>query len=123
MGAIRDSSRLLASATAQLPSQFAINAERPYGSIFCSSPPERIGIHGEYDYNGLANRVVQCFQQAIGDQAVQLKVRQRGCVVILSGAVASRNLLNYVVNLANKVEGTALVELHKVTVTEDELAA
>ncbi len=123
MGVTRESSGLLASATAHRPSQFTAGADRPYGSIFRSSPPERIGIYGEYDYNGLANRVTHCFQQAIGDQANHLKVRQRGCVVILSGAVASRNLLNYAVNLANKVEGTALVELYKMTVTEDELAA
>lgn len=123
MGAIKESSGLIASATAQPPSPFMAGADRPYGSIFHQSPPERIGIYGEYNYNGLANRVTHCFQQTIGDQATQLKVRQRGCVVILSGTVASRNLLNYAVNLANKVEGTALVELHKITVTEDELAA
>jgi hypothetical protein len=88
---------------------------------FRSSPPERIGIRGEYDYNGLAKRVAKCFQQKFGDDVAQLKVRQRGCVVILTGIVSSRRLLNRLVSLANTVEGAALVELYQVTFTEDEL--
>lgn len=86
---------------------------------FHKSPPERIGVQGEYDYNGLAKRVMHCFQQSVGDEVAQLKVRQRGCVVILTGVVSSRHLLNRLVNLANKVEGTAVVELYRVTFTED----
>ena len=90
---------------------------------FRESPPERIGIQGEYDYNGLAKRVMHCFQQSVGDEVAQLKVRQRGCVVILTGKVASRHLLNRLVSLANKVEGTAVVELYRVTFKEDDVAA
>ncbi|KPQ34024.1 MAG: hypothetical protein HLUCCA11_16505 [Phormidesmis priestleyi Ana] len=88
---------------------------------FRNSPPERIGVGGEYDYNGLAKRVARCFQQHFGDEVAQLKVRQRGCVVILTGVVSSRRLLNRLVSLANTVEGAALVELYRVTFTEDEL--
>ncbi len=99
---------------------------RPFGSAglsptkgFSSSPPERIGVKGEYDYNGLAKRVSKCFSQFIQEDISQLKVRQRGCVVILTGAVSSRTLLNQLVNLATSVEGTALVEIYRMRFTED----
>ncbi len=104
---------------------------KPFGAVatdfsiqsFRQSPPERIGVQGEYDYNGLAKRVAQCFDQMVGDEVSQLKVRQRGCVVILTGAISSRCLLNRLVSLAAKVEGAALVELYKVTFTEDNAIA
>ncbi|MGB3298634.1 MAG: hypothetical protein WBA76_10225 [Phormidesmis sp.] len=102
---------------------------KPFGAVttgcfissFCSSPPERIGVCGEYDYNGLAKRVMQCFREHVGDEVAQLKVRQRGCVVILTGVISSRRLLTRLVSLANTVEGAALVELYQVTFTEDEM--
>ena len=104
---------------------------KPFGAVtkeysinsFRSSPPERIGLGGEYDYNGLAKRVAQCFEQTAGDEVAQLKVRQRGCVVILTGSVSSRRLLNHLASLATDVEGAALVEIYRVTFTEDEVAA
>lgn len=104
---------------------------QPSGSVardfatgsFRASPPERIGIHGEYDYSGLANRVKHCFEKAFGDQVSQLSVAQRGCVVTLTGVVASRSLLNRLVSLAIKVEGAALVELYSVRFMEDEVVA
>ena len=105
--------------------------EQPFGSIagglklggFRESPPERIGVGGEYDYNGLAKRVKHSFEQAYGDQVSRLKIAQRGCVVILTGVVASRSLLNRLVSLAVEVEGAALVEIYSVQFTEDEASA
>lgn len=104
---------------------------RPFGSVtpafsantFRKSPPERIGVHGEYDYNGLAQRVTHAFRQSVGDEVAQLKVRQRGCVVILTGIISSRRRLNHLITLATKTEGAALVELYGVTILEDDLAA
>ena len=100
----------------------AVAEGRKIGS-FRESPPERIGVQGEYDYNGLAKRVKYNFEQAFGEQVAQLRVAQRGCVVILTGVVPSRSLLNRLVSLAIKVEGAALVELYNVQFTEDEVAA
>ena len=104
---------------------------QPFGSVaqgfdigsFRASPPERIGIEGEYDYNGLAKRVKYSFEQSYGEQASCLKVAQRGCVVILTGTVASRSLLNRLVSIASKVEGAALVEIYNVQFTEEEAIA
>ena len=90
---------------------------------FFTSPPERIGIQGEYDYNGLANRVSKCFSQSVQADLSQLKVGQRGCVVILSGAVPSRALLNQLVALATGVEGTANVEIRCMRFTEETATA
>lgn len=87
---------------------------------FAASPPERIGICGEYDYNGLANRVAQYFAQSIAEDISQLRVKQRGCVVILTGTIRSRELLNRLVMLAINVEGAALVEIYRVRFTEEE---
>ncbi|MEO1622171.1 MAG: hypothetical protein AAFU53_14205 [Cyanobacteria bacterium J06632_3] len=86
---------------------------------FGVSPPERIGVSGEYDYNGLAKRVTHCFAQSIAEDISQLQVRQRGCVVILTGTIATRNLLNRLVTLAIKVDGAALVEIYRVRFTEE----
>lgn len=104
---------------------------RPFGSVtqgfvissFRESPPERIGIQGEYDYNGLAKRVKHSFEQSFGEQVAQLKIKQRGCVVILTGVVPSRSLLNRLVSMAIRVEGAVLVELYQVRFTEDGVAA
>lgn len=102
---------------------------KPFGAVtqkfsalkgFGASPPERIGVLGEYDYNGLAKRVDYCFQQTISEDCSGLKVRQRGCVVILTGVVSSRALLNRLVSLAIKVEGAALVEIYRMRFTEEE---
>ena len=103
---------------------------KPFGSVtdewsvsrFRSSPPERIGLGGEYDYNGLAKRVMHCFRQHFGEDVARLKVKQRGCVVILTGVIPSRRLLTRLVTLATRVEGAALVELYRMTFTEDEPA-
>ena len=104
---------------------------QPFGSVaagfevgsFRASPPERIGVEGEYDYNGLAKRVKHSFEQAYGEQVSRLKVSQRGCVVILTGVVDSRSLLNRLVSIAIKVEGAALVEIYSVQFTEDAIAS
>lgn len=120
MGVLGDSSVVLIPAV-----ESPLGALSPglFSKRFLKIPPERIGIEGEYDYNGLAKRVMHCFRQVAGDQVAQLKVRQRGCVVILTGAISSRRLLNQLVNLATQVEGAALVELYNVTFTEEGYAA
>ena len=92
------------------------------GRSFQGCPPERIGVSGEYDYNGLANRVRYSFRQTVGDEVSRIKVRQRGCVVILTGVVSSRAMLNRLVSIANQVEGAALVEIYRIVCAEDELS-
>lgn len=83
-------------------------------------PPERLGIRGEYDHNGLAKRVWLRFCEAVGAQAVaHLSVRQRGSVVILTGLVNSQALLENLIQLALQEQGATNVEVRGVEVMPD----
>lgn len=64
--------------------------------------------------------MVHCFQASVTADISQLKVRQRGCVAILTGTVSSRSLLNRLVDLAIKVEGAALVDIYRMRFADEE---
>lgn len=85
---------------------------------FSTIPPERRGLHGEFDYYGLSKRVYRCLNTNVDVALGRLKVRQRGRVVVLSGQVGSPKLLNQVVELALSVEGVDEVETKGVSITE-----
>ena len=85
---------------------------------FSSIPPERIGLHGEFDYNGLSKRVSHCLSNHVDTSAERLKVRQRGRVVVLSGQLGSSYKLSKLVNLALSVDGVDAVETRGVAVHE-----
>lgn len=89
-------------------------------SLFETIPPERVGLHGEYDYNGLAKRVSLVLSQHF--EAVELdglKVSQRGRVVILMGQVSSQRVLSRMIHLALEVYGTTYVEWTGVSIQEN----
>lgn len=75
---------------------------------FQTIPPERRGLDGKYDHCGLAKRVRQRLQGHTDLEC--LNVRQRGRVVLLSGCVASADVLHCLVKLALGVEGADAVE-------------
>lgn len=83
-----------------------------------SIPPERIGLHGEFDYYGLSKRVSHCLHTQIDDALERLKVRQRGRVVVLSGKLSSTYQLRKVVNLALSIDGVDEVETRGITILE-----
>ena len=83
-----------------------------------SIPPERIGLHGEFDYHGLSKRVSNCLHAQIDGALERLKVRQRGRVVVLSGKLKSTYQLRKVVNLALSIDGVDEVETRGITVVE-----
>jgi hypothetical protein len=86
-------------------------------SWFGTIPPERVGLNGEYDHRGLAKRVSLVFrQQCSSIEIEQLRVSQRGAVVVLMGKIPERKLLVKLVNLAMSVPGTADVEVNGVSV-------
>lgn len=85
---------------------------------FSSIPPERTGLHGEYDYYGLSKRVSQCLSMNVGGELRRLKVRQRGRVVVLSGRLGSPYQLREIVDLALSVDGVDEVETYGVKVPE-----
>ncbi len=88
-------------------------------SMFRSIPPERIGVQGEYDYNGLAKRVNFAIQQQFDESTAQfVRVLQRGAVVVLEckeNKVAHAHLV-HMASIAMTVEGTAGVEVNGSTI-------
>jgi hypothetical protein len=88
-------------------------------SLFKSIPPERVGLDGEYDHQGLAKRVSLAFRQHFTpDELQNLRVNQRGAVVVLMGKIADQRLLIRLVNVAMEVSGAADVEINGVSVAE-----
>ncbi len=76
-------------------------------------PPERVGLHGEYDYYGLAKRVQARFKERLGRvAAAKIVVKQRGAAVVLSGHLDSRAILEELIDLAMRVEGATQVEVY-----------
>jgi hypothetical protein len=93
------------------------------GAEFRAIPPERVGIHGEYDHNGLAKRVIKAFgEQLEAAVADQLEVRQRGRVVILMGRIACPQLFASLTAIALSVEGAAFVEAYDIEVRHPKAA-
>ena len=73
-------------------------------------PPERVGLDGEYDHAGLANRVKSALKLKWAFDMQDLRVSQRGQVVILSGQVESLELLQEMIDRSLQVEGAAFAE-------------
>jgi hypothetical protein len=87
-------------------------------SLFSTIPPERVGLYGEYDYNGLAKRVARSLSESFGLHVVEnLYVSQRGRVVILKGSISNNQLLSEVVYLARTIEGATDVESAQVIIS------
>ncbi|MGF1457603.1 MAG: phospholipid-binding protein [Leptolyngbyaceae cyanobacterium] len=87
---------------------------------FQSTPPERVGLNGEYDYYGLQKRVEATFSRYFtASQLEHLTVSQRGRVVILQGMVTDPAMLAKLTELAQQVEGAIRVETRWVSCEAD----
>ncbi len=88
-------------------------------SLFRTIPPERVGLNGEYDHDGLAKRVRVAFQQNFqAEELENLRISQRGAVVVLLGKVTSQRFLIKLVNVAMNVSGAVDVEVNGICVAE-----
>jgi hypothetical protein len=88
--------------------------------LFATIPPERVGLNGEYDHNGLAKRVILAFREHFSSEDISsLRVTQRGRVVILMGEVSSKRLLTRLVNLAMQIDGATYVETCGVSIKDN----
>lgn len=97
----------------------ALNSQSDHYHWLSTIPPERRGLHGEFDYYGLSKRVYRCLNSSNVDVTPgRLKVRQRGRVVVLSGHLRSPTLLHRIIDLALSVEGVDAVEAQGVAVAE-----
>jgi len=82
-----------------------------------SVPPERQGLNGEYDQNGLAKRVALAFDEdGRFDEIDSLYVAQLGGTVVLKGEVLSQDVLDELVEVARGVSGATDVSSDQVTV-------
>jgi len=82
-----------------------------------SVPPERQGLNGEYDQNGLAKRVALAFDEdGRFDDIDSLYVAQTGSTVVLKGEVPSQDILDELVEVAKGVSGATDVSSDQVTV-------
>lgn len=85
----------------------------PVLPLFRRIPPERVGLCGEYDYNGLSKRVEHCFRQhCCPDDLLGLRVSQRGAIVLLTGRFSSPQIKHELVALALGVDGAVGVEVN-----------
>ena len=93
-------------------------AQAPASTGGGSIPSERVGLNGEYDESGLAKRVAYAFDQDPEIDDIQtLWVAQTGGTVVLKGTVPGQDVLDRVVSVAKKVDGTAGVDTSQVTVS------
>lgn len=89
----------------------------PVLPLFRRIPPERVGLCGEYDYNGLSKRVEHCFRQYCREtDLLGLHVSQRGAIVLLTGHFASPQVKHELVSLALGVDGAVGVEVNGETI-------
>lgn len=88
-----------------------------FTSLFKSIPPERVGLFGEYDHKGLTKRVSLALSQNLDPNEIKnLRVNQRGAVVVLVGKIPSQMLLIKLVNVAMGVSGAVDVEINGISV-------
>jgi DNA-binding NarL/FixJ family response regulator len=80
-------------------------------------PIERIGLYGEYNLSGLAQRVATTFKKdfMLSDIST-VYVAQKGSTIVLEGAIADDTMLKRMKNLARDVKGVTKVDTQKVNV-------
>jgi hypothetical protein len=85
--------------------------------LFKTIPPERIGLCGEYDHRGLAKRVSLALSQNFEPNELgNLRVNQRGTVVVFMGEIPNQRTLIKLVNVAMSVDGAVDVEINGISV-------
>ena len=77
-------------------------------------PPERIGINGEYDYDGLASRVRLLLSEQLTNSVETLGISQRGRVVVVIGPWVTEEMAQRIITLSLQVEGATSVEVNGV---------
>lgn len=94
----------------------------PLFKVLKTIPPERVGLQGEYDHSGLAKRVILAFTQHFDrDDTANLRISQRGTVVVLMGKIPNQRLLKRMISVALSTSGAADVEVNGVSVIEPQL--
>lgn len=96
------------------PDQTLIAENSSEGEI---TPPERVGLNGEYDQSGLAKRVALAFDQdSRFDEINSVYVAQLGSTVVLKGKVPNQDILDQLIEIAREVSGATDVVTDEVEV-------
>ena len=77
-------------------------------------PPERIGVNGEYDHDGLSKRVRLHLSQQLTNYVETLRISQRGRVVVVIGPWVTEEMAQRIITLCLQVEGATSVEINGV---------
>lgn len=81
------------------------------------TPDYKVGLNGEFDESGLAKRVALAFDEDNQlDDIDTLWVAQTSATVVLKGKVPSQAILDKMVSVAKKVDGTDSVDTKQVEV-------
>ncbi len=78
-------------------------------------PPERIGINGEYDHDGLSKRVRLLLSEQLPHSVETLRISQRGRVVVVIGPWVMEEMAQKIITLCLQVEGATSVEINGVS--------
>ena len=81
-------------------------------------PPERVGINGEYDHDGLSKRVRLLLSEQLTNSVETLRISQRGRVVVIIGPWVTEEIAQKIITLTLQVEGATSVELNGVHVSQ-----
>jgi DNA-binding NarL/FixJ family response regulator len=74
-------------------------------------PLERVGLYGEYDLNGLAQRVFKTFKKdSVLSNISTVHVAQNGSTIVLKGEISNSTLLQRMKNIARDVKGVTKVD-------------
>jgi DNA-binding NarL/FixJ family response regulator len=85
-----------------------------------SIPTERVGLYGESNLNGLAQRVVKAFEQDSElSNIFHVYVAQNGSTVVLTGRISNSDLLRRMENIARGVKGVTEVDTSQVKVIRE----
>lgn len=113
----RDSGQSETSMSPGLNGEYDLSRREKAGEHQPPPPPEYMGLEGEYDQFGLAKRVAEAFEQAPHLEEIEtLQICQDGSTIVLKGSVPSQYILNYLEDVATKVDGTKGVDTTQVTI-------
>jgi hypothetical protein len=99
------------------PENAQVNPEAVPASGGDSTPPERVGLNGEYDQSGLAKRVALAFDQDPRFEAIEtVWIAQTGSTVVLKGNVPNQDTLDQLVLVASQVKGATEVTTAEVAI-------
>lgn len=94
-----------------------VRCNTPLTQLFAVAPPERRGLHGEYDYFGLVKRVLHTFEQQVGcGKLGNIRLTQRGAIVVIETKACDLHLLSRLTAIALRTEGTEGIEINGKTV-------